>query len=450
MMRVRLKDLKLNPQRSFKIDPINQEAVKSLVESIDEYGFWSGVVCRKRDGVIEIGAGHCRVEAAMLAGITKADVVVRDFDDGEMARVYATENSTQRGNTSTALVGAIAAAVKTVAKAVLTGKGTSDKFIRGLHGLNTLKGQIQTERGLGAEVITAFLDKVPGMNIMVVKQQLAILKASGGYAEVIEGVRQEIESENAEALAALAKAKQAEAEAEAKRAKAEEDRKAAEDRKRQAQEVAERQRAEQARKAATEREQQATHEKAEASRAAAKHKKEAEQQEASQAASSMAEKREKTFDHVGVARHFNNPSQVDAFLKSVTGPGVKPYLPVAGQAALAKAVVKSVEDSGRKLTAESIRDEVAKQVLDVTRARRKLKADEEEVMRRASLEERARNLMHHFARQCGAMFTDGEKITKLLAEWPRGLAFPVTAEFRENVHDTLAILSKLARKFPRQ
>ncbi len=120
-MLVELADLEPNPFRDFAIDPIDPERVNLLAASIQEDGSWGGVVCRRSNGAAEIIAGHHRVRAAQQAGLTEADVHVGDFDDVAAIRVYAVENSTQRGNTGTALAGSIASAVRFLAKAVWIG-----------------------------------------------------------------------------------------------------------------------------------------------------------------------------------------------------------------------------------------------------------------------------------------------------------------------------------------
>jgi hypothetical protein len=62
------------------------------------------------------------VAAALEAGITEVGLFVAEgMDDAAMIRVYARENATQRGQSSTALTGTVAAAMKYVAKAILTG-----------------------------------------------------------------------------------------------------------------------------------------------------------------------------------------------------------------------------------------------------------------------------------------------------------------------------------------
>lgn len=129
-MLVNLSELKPNPVRDFTIDPIDQEAIEKLRQSIKDHTFWSGVVCRKKNGQLEIAAGHHRVKAALAEGITKAEVSVCDYDDADMIRVYADENATQRGNSGTALTGAIAAAIKYLTKERLCYNLGSHDFVR--------------------------------------------------------------------------------------------------------------------------------------------------------------------------------------------------------------------------------------------------------------------------------------------------------------------------------
>ena len=77
-MLVRLEDLKANPFRDFKVDPIDEAVVANLKASIEDDGFWGGIVCRRVNGAIQIGAGHHRVIAAMQAGIEESDVFVAE------------------------------------------------------------------------------------------------------------------------------------------------------------------------------------------------------------------------------------------------------------------------------------------------------------------------------------------------------------------------------------
>jgi ParB-like chromosome segregation protein Spo0J len=97
-MKIRLNELRPNPYRDFHVDPIDSRQVQALRASIEQDGFWGGIVCRRMKGEIQIGAGHHRVEAALQAGIKEADICVASLDDEAMIRVYARENATQRGH----------------------------------------------------------------------------------------------------------------------------------------------------------------------------------------------------------------------------------------------------------------------------------------------------------------------------------------------------------------
>jgi hypothetical protein len=203
MMLVNLRDLKPNPTRDFTVDPIDKKVVRQLQKSIEEDGFWGGVVCRKHNGDIEIAAGQHRVEAALAAEIEKADVFVgKDMDDAAMVRVYARENATQRGNTGTAQIGTVASAVRLLAKEIITGHvpsidGTSPKS------LETLRGQIKSSKGLGVDVIMRLLKGIPEINEPIVQQQIGILKASGNYARILKEIGVEIEEEHPDDQATL-------------------------------------------------------------------------------------------------------------------------------------------------------------------------------------------------------------------------------------------------------
>jgi ParB-like chromosome segregation protein Spo0J len=197
-MHVDLRTLQPNPLRDFTIDPMDPEAIVRLKLSIEQDGFWGGVVCRQLpDGTLQVGAGHHRVAAALAAGITEADLFVAEaMDDAALIRVYARENATQRGVSSTALAGTVAAAMKYVAKGILTGTGFAEKFFCKFD-MRYVRSRLLGEDGMGAEVLLAFLDDIPGINVGSIKHQLANLKYSGDYARLMAEVQQEIATEKA-------------------------------------------------------------------------------------------------------------------------------------------------------------------------------------------------------------------------------------------------------------
>jgi hypothetical protein len=119
--------------------------------------------------------------------------------DAAIIRIYARETATQRGNSSTAVAGTVASAVRFLKKAILT--GTSGEITG--RSMETACGQIASDKGIGRELIVEFLDGVPGMTENAVKEQLANPKSSGDYARIIGDVKDEIERENREALKEL-------------------------------------------------------------------------------------------------------------------------------------------------------------------------------------------------------------------------------------------------------
>lgn len=215
LMTIELVDLKPNPLRDFDVDPIDPEAVARLQASIKEDGFWGGVVCRQSNGHIEIAAGHHRVAAAIGAGIQKADLfVAEDMDDTALARIYARENSTQRGTANgTARAGSVAAALRLAAYEILT--GTFCGIPQKVEGVSkgSADGNIASARGIGQDVILAYLAGIPGITINTVKEDLASLKKSGDYARIIAAVRDRIVREQGPETEAAVRAEQAAAKA---------------------------------------------------------------------------------------------------------------------------------------------------------------------------------------------------------------------------------------------
>jgi hypothetical protein len=123
-------------------------------------------------------AGHHRVAAAIRAGVKTADLFVGDIDMEGMIRIYARENVTQRGQSGTAQVGSVAAALRFRAKRIMLGhlSGFPETCQKARE---TLQGQIGTTRGLGEPIITELLRDIPDINETTVAQQLAVLNSSG-------------------------------------------------------------------------------------------------------------------------------------------------------------------------------------------------------------------------------------------------------------------------------
>lgn len=448
--------------RDFTVDPIDEARVQELKESIKEDGFWGGIVCRQVDhGDIEIGAGHHRVRAAIAAGIRTADIFVGNgqMDDAAMVRVYARENATQRGNTGTAQAGSVASAVRFIAKGLLTGNvvgipTTSEKAIE------ILTGQIASDKGIGWSIVVSFLDGIPGINKSTADQALANLKASGDYARIIKEVQEQIERENREAIKALEQA-----EREQKRLQKE--REAAEERQRQA-EAARKEAAAQAKAAREEADKKRTQEALqraeleqkraeEQAKLAAKRRKEADEEmkkfdamrktrDTAAKAVKASESKPKTFDFEGVAKHLKNAHQIDVFRECVTGPGITPYLPVDRQAELAKHLVDLANKLEDELSGAFIKRNVVSSVLEFRSQQRFLNDQAKEELQRHDIILRCKQHQEEFSRNCRGMISTGEKLTKLLGEWPKGLTFPITGEFQTALKTAKKVINDLSER----
>jgi ParB/RepB/Spo0J family partition protein len=106
---VLLEDIRDNPHRDKKRNPIDTDKVKSLVESIGTTGFWKGIYGRVAGEHVEIAFGHNRVDAARAAGLKSIPVEIEKLTDADMLMRMTRENL--RGELVVALE-AVSAAVK--------------------------------------------------------------------------------------------------------------------------------------------------------------------------------------------------------------------------------------------------------------------------------------------------------------------------------------------------
>jgi hypothetical protein len=458
-MQIDLRTLAPNPMRDFVIDPIDDTVVDNLRHSIEEDGFWGGIVCRQLpDGTIQIGAGQHRVHAALAAGYTTVDAfVAQDMNDATMVRVYARENATQRGTTSTALAGTIASAIRFLLKDVLT-EGTSAEFCRGSRDVDTMLGHLVSGRGIGRDSILDFLKDVPGINQYTVEHQLANLKASGDYARITAEVQQEIEQENQAALVALAEAEaererleQERVEAEERARAAEAERKDAAARARAAREEAEKRRQAEAAKAAEIARDRARAEE----QLAARRRRERDEQlkgferlrqtrDTGRAAAAKAKEQPKIFDFEGVAHHLKTAHQVNVFRQVVTGPGLRDTIRIEDQAALAQEVVNAARREERELSGAFIRE-----VIQATyfKAQTDGRAFDREALQSTIKDDpyrRAIDLEATFAHHTAFMASTAVDLMTLLKHWPETRTFPITQEFRQALQTVRQVLNKFS------
>jgi hypothetical protein len=454
-MRVELRALKPNPFRNFKVDPIDEQVVADLKDSIKDNpaGFWGGIVARRHNGEIQLAFGHHRVKAALAAGIREDDIkVVSDISDSDMIRMYANENATQRGNSGTAIAGSVASAVHFIAKALLT--GLTPDFRSDLD-LEKARRHLTGEAGLGEPLVTEFLADIPGINKNTVMQQLSNIKASGDYDKIIEAVKAEIEEENREALKALKAQEEIQRKAAEAQALAAQRAKEAEERRKEAARAERAAKEEKAKRDAAKAQadaELAAKRAEEEAKLAAKRKEEADKKLAEfnglrktrdDLDKASGVEREVTFDFEGVAKHLKNASQIDHFREMVTGEGIRPYLAVNRQAALAKQLVaqlavinKERERDGKPkmdLSARFIRENVESLVLDVKVSQRRFSAEEKARIEKQSWNTRFENHQREFSRSAHGLFAAALALSDDAKKRPRGVTLHMTSEFREAV-----------------
>jgi ParB-like nuclease domain len=485
-MLVDLKSLAPNPMRDFRIDPIDPAIVEQLRVSIAEDGFWGGVVCRKTADGIQIGAGHHRVQAAIAAGISRAELyVVEDLSDSDMVRIYSRENATQRGNSGTAMAGSVAAALRLLAKALLTGN-LSRILETSERGKQTILGSLTAPdaEGMGTPLIQRYFhdQHIPGMGEYTVTQQLANLKASGAYARIMAEVQEEIEGERQAARQRAEEQRLALVEAQRRRQAAEQeriDKQQAEDRAREERREAsrrereakhERQRAEaeEQRRRAQEAEAKAALERKEAealrasidaerelleaqlrSSEAEARKRDKDASKAAEAAAKAQRDDPRVFDFEGVAEHLRNAHQIATFRTIVTSSGAAPFLPVSSHAALAAEIVEQARKEKKSrdhISAESIREFLTARYQALQRQRSAEEEDERRRQEEESFVRKALRLQSDFIRRLDTLAADARDLQTLWESWPQGLMFPTNPEFPNTVRQALTVLTVLEER----
>jgi hypothetical protein len=452
-VKLRLADLKPNPWRRMSVDPLDGDHVSELAEAIRQRGFHSGgVVLRKNaDGVYEIVSGHHRVAAAMEAGIKEAEFLhvygPKQMGDAAMVKQYATENTTQRSDRSSALMGIVASATWFLARTIMQGnladlpprrhKGSAKSggtlVTRTEADLTTLRGNILSDKGMGRDIVTDFLADVPGLNHHHVAEFFAGVKASGEYANIIAEVADTVSEElgTDEELAAEAE----EAERVAKQADAA--KRKAEERARKSKDAKAKANADKAK-----REAEAAKKKAAAAKAKADKALKSKQ---AQEAKTKAKAAPVTVDAAVARANFPGSSANREWvsqMRRLTGDDPETW-PLKEQGKLAKRVLKAIGDAD--VTAASVREAVNAIVLGLSTTRFSEKRREAiEAAKSASAEKQLRDLMHNWSRQMGAAFRISGKITDLLQRFrAKGLTMPVTREFANTIQVASAVMERL-------
>jgi hypothetical protein len=93
-MKVKIRDLEPNPYRDMNNYPMDEAKVKSLIESIQQTGFWDNILSRKNGKKFQIAYGHHRLAAIreIFKPSDEVDIPVKQLDDATMIKIMANEN----------------------------------------------------------------------------------------------------------------------------------------------------------------------------------------------------------------------------------------------------------------------------------------------------------------------------------------------------------------------
>jgi len=93
-MKVKINQLEPNPYRDMNNYPISEEKVKTLVDSIQQTGFWDNILARKQGSKYQIAYGHHRLAAIreVMKPTDEVDIPVKELTDALMLKIMANEN----------------------------------------------------------------------------------------------------------------------------------------------------------------------------------------------------------------------------------------------------------------------------------------------------------------------------------------------------------------------
>jgi GGDEF domain-containing protein len=89
IIKAKIEKIKPNPFRLLDKYPYDARKLETLRSSIEETGFWEGVVARAAGDEFQIAFGHHAIEAARRLELKTVPLVVRDLSDEQMLRLMS-------------------------------------------------------------------------------------------------------------------------------------------------------------------------------------------------------------------------------------------------------------------------------------------------------------------------------------------------------------------------
>jgi hypothetical protein len=199
LQNVALADVVPNPWRDMRINPIDDDHVRELRDSINEHGFFGGIKGRRRGGKIELGCGHARIIAARKAKLDTVPIYIDDIDDDAMLRLMTDENATQAGASPGAVLNEVAAVTQRLIEGLLSGTGTNvpvpvakafENKTAVLAAIGKLRNGRDAHLTLGHNVIARYLGEGnaerSNRKERQIRDAITTLKQSGRYDDLVE------------------------------------------------------------------------------------------------------------------------------------------------------------------------------------------------------------------------------------------------------------------------
>lgn len=116
-MLIKLSNILPSPYRVFNLNPINEQKIEKLIQSIEESKLWRIIVRPSPiiEGKYELAFGHHRYEAAKRAGLKEADFDVQDLTNEQMINMLANDNNEVYNSSVLSVIETVAATVKGMA-----------------------------------------------------------------------------------------------------------------------------------------------------------------------------------------------------------------------------------------------------------------------------------------------------------------------------------------------
>ena len=184
-----------------KLYRIDKDHVAELRESIKDHDFFGGIKGRRRNGKVESGCGHARIEAAREAGLESIPIFIDDIDDDAMLRLMTDENAIQGGTNPGAIMNEVAAVIRRLIEGLLrvpqqpveapaSIKAAFESVLAMKQTIGKLRAGKDVHTALGEPTISRYLSQghpeKSHRGARQIRTAISALKQSGRYDDIVE------------------------------------------------------------------------------------------------------------------------------------------------------------------------------------------------------------------------------------------------------------------------